>query len=151
MTVGTVETVASGAVGRLVTGRLSIRTRGPGLTEVTAAVGRFVRESGIGTGVALLFCRHTSASLLIGENAAPEVGGDLLAWLDRAAPRDAAYAHRDEGPDDMPAHIRSMLTGASVAVPILAGQLALGTWQGLFLLEHRDRPHRRELLCTLLG
>lgn len=146
-----VETLAAGPVTRQVLGRLVVETRGPGFVEITAAVARFVGESGIVDGLAALLCRHTSASLLIQENADPDVRRDLAAALDRLAPRDAGYVHDAEGPDDMPAHIRSMLTGASLAVPILAGRLALGTWQGLYLAEHRDRPHRREIVVNLNG
>ncbi|HKH97229.1 MAG TPA: secondary thiamine-phosphate synthase enzyme YjbQ, partial [Beijerinckiaceae bacterium] len=98
-----------------------------------------------------VLCRHTSASLTIQENADPDVRTDLMTALDRLAPRDAPYVHGIEGPDDMPAHIRTMLTGASVAVPVLDGRPALGTWQGVYLIEHRDRPHRREILLHLVG
>lgn len=146
-----VEPVAAGEVTRQAAGRIAVETHGPGFTELTEAVGRFVAGSGIRTGLATLFCRHSSASLLIGENADPDVRRDLLAALDRLAPRHAGYVHDAEGPDDMPGHIRAMLTGASLAVPILEGRLALGTWQGLFLAEHRDAPHRREVLVYLSG
>jgi secondary thiamine-phosphate synthase enzyme len=98
-----------------------------------------------------LFCRHTSASLTIQENADPDVRTDLMTALDRLAPRKAGYVHDDEGADDMPAHIRTMLTGTSVAIPVAGGKLALGTWQGLYLVEHRDRPHRREIVLHLVG
>lgn len=146
-----VEPVAAGEVTRQAAGRIAVETHGPGFTELTEAVRRFVAGSGIRTGLATLFCRHSSASLLIGENADPDVRRDLLTALDRLAPRHAGYVHDAEGPDDMPGHIRAMLTGASLAVPILEGRLALGTWQGLFLAEHRDAPHRREVLVYLSG
>ena len=146
-----VEPVAAGEVTRQAAARIAVETHGPGFTELTEAVRRFVAGSGIRTGFATLFCRHSSASLLIGENADPDVRRDLLAALDRLAPRHAGYVHDAEGPDDMPGHIRAMLTGASLAVPILEGRLALGTWQGLFLAEHRDAPHRREVLVYLSG
>lgn len=132
-------------------GRLVIETGGPGFVEITGAVSDFVAEAGVRTGLANLFCRHTSASLLIQENADPDVRLDLATALDRLAPRGAGYVHAIEGPDDMPAHIRAMLTGVSLTVPIASGRLALGTWQGLYLAEHRDAPHRREVLISVLG
>jgi secondary thiamine-phosphate synthase enzyme len=141
----------SGAATRQALGRLTIETPGPGFTDMTAEVGRFVAESGIRDGLLTAFCRHTSASLTIQENADPDVRADLMTALDRLAPRDAPYMHGVEGPDDMPAHIRTMLTGASVSIPVGGGELALGTWQGLYLIEHRDRPHRREIVLHLLG
>lgn len=146
-----VETVSSGPVARQASGTLRVDTGGQGFTELTEAVARFVAGSGIRDGLATLFCRHTSASLVIQENADPDVRTDLLAALDGLAPRDAGYVHDAEGPDDMPAHIRTMLTGASLTVPILGSRLGLGTWQGLYLVEHRDRPLRREVLVNLIG
>ncbi|MDB5558158.1 MAG: secondary thiamine-phosphate synthase enzyme, partial [Enterovirga sp.] len=133
------------------TGRLVIETRGPGFTEITATLSRFVAESGMTHGLAALLCRHTSASLTIQENADPDVRTDLLSALDRFAPRTLRYVHDAEGADDMPAHIRTMLTDASLCVPVVAGRLALGTWQGIYLVEHRDRPHRREIAINLTG
>jgi secondary thiamine-phosphate synthase enzyme len=149
--VGNVETIASGAVARQALGRLVVEMPGPGFTEITAEAARFVAESAIRDGLLSVFCRHTSASLTIQENADPDVRTDLLTALDRLAPRDAGYVHVTEGPDDMPAHIRTMLTGASLAVPVVGGKLALGTWQGIYLIEHRDRPHRREVVLHLAG
>ena len=146
-----VETISSGPVQRQATGRLVVQTRGPGFTDVTAAIARFVAESGIAHGLAVLLCRHTSASLTIQENADPDVRTDLMAAFDRLAPRDIPYVHDTEGPDDMPAHIRTMLSDVSLAMPIVAGRLALGTWQGVYLVEHRDRPHRREIVINLTG
>ncbi|NNM73987.1 secondary thiamine-phosphate synthase enzyme YjbQ [Enterovirga aerilata] len=146
-----VEPISSGPVRLQVAGRLVVDTRGPGLAEITEPIARFVAGSGIAHGLAALLCRHTSASLTIQENADPDVRADLLAALDRLAPRDLPYAHDAEGPDDMPAHIRAMLTGVSLAVPIVSGRLALGTWQGIYLVEHRDRPHRREIVINLTG
>jgi secondary thiamine-phosphate synthase enzyme len=146
-----VETIASGPVQRQVTGRLAVQTRGPGFTEITSALSSFVAESGIAHGLAALLCRHTSASLTIQENADPDVRTDLMSALDRLAPRNLAYVHRIEGQDDMPAHIRAMLTDVSLAVPIVSGRLALGTWQGIYLVEHRDQPHRREVVVNLTG
>jgi secondary thiamine-phosphate synthase enzyme len=130
---------------------LAFDTPGPGLTEITGEVADWLASTGVGTGLLTAFCRHTSASLLINENAAPAVRGDMLRWLDRLAPQGAHYAHDDEGPDDMPAHLKAALTGASHSIPVIGGRLALGTWQGLFLVEHRARPHRREIALHLGG
>lgn len=146
-----VEVLSTAMAVRQSIGRLVVRTAGPGFRDITAPVSRFVAESGIRSGLAALFCRHTSASLVLQENADPDVRHDLAAALDRLAPRTAGYRHDAEGPDDMPAHIRAMLTGASLVVPVLSGSLALGTWQGLYLAEHRDAPHRREILVNLIG
>jgi secondary thiamine-phosphate synthase enzyme len=131
----------SGAATRQALGRLTIETPGPGFTDRTAEVARFVAESGIRDGLLTAFCRHAD----------PDVRADLMTALDRLAPRDAPYMHGVEGPDDMPAHIRTMLTGPSVSIPVGGGELALGTWQGLYLIEHRDRPHRREIVLHYLG
>lgn len=130
---------------------LSVQTPGRALVEITRDVARWVAEQGMDDGLLTLFCRHTSASLLIQENAAPEVKNDLLDWLAQAAPEDADYAHDDEGPDDMPAHIRAMLTGVQLTIPLIGGHLALGTWQGIYVAEHRRRPHRREVALHLIG
>ncbi|CUU43350.1 hypothetical protein BVIRIDIS_23690 [Blastochloris viridis] len=119
--------------------------------EMTEAVAAFVAASGVGEGVVTVFCRHTSASLTIQENADPDVQTDLVAALDRLAPEDAGWVHRCEGPDDMPAHVKAMLSGVSLAVPIRGGRLALGTWQGIYLIEHRARPHRREVVLHAIG
>lgn len=146
-----IETLVQGAVTLQMTGRLAVATRGPGFVEITRPLSRFVGASGIGSGLATIFCRHTSASVAIQENADPDVQADLSTALDRLAPRDAGYRHDVEGSDDMPAHIRAMLTGSSLAVPILDGRLALGRWQGVYLIEHRDRPHGREVLVNLIG
>ena len=149
--IGLAETLAEGAVARQALGRLRVETPGQGFTELTAAVAAWTGGRGIRSGLLTAYCRHTSASLAIQENADPDVRTDLLSALDRLAPRGAGYVHAIEGPDDMPAHVRTMLTGASVAVPVLDGKLALGTWQGIYLIEHRDRPHRREVLLHLAG
>ena len=140
----------SGAL-RQASGLLQVATPGRTLVEVTAHVARWVGEQGMSEGLLTLFCRHTSASLLIQENAAPAVKADLLDWLARIAPEDASYAHDDEGPDDMPGHIRAMLTGVQLSVPLAGGRLALGTWQGIYLAEHRRAPHRREIALHLIG
>lgn len=130
---------------------LLIPTPGRGLHEITRDVTRWVAAQGIGTGLLTLFCRHTSASLTVQENAAAEVRDDIVRWLDRIAPEDATYAHDDEGPDDMPAHLKSMLTGVSLSVPVIEGRPALGTWQGIYLCEHRRSSHRRRIALHLLG
>ena len=145
------EMMSRGALTRYALARLAIETSGPGLTDFTAAAGAFVTESGLRQGLLTAFCRHTSASLTIQENADPSVRTDLMTALDRLAPREAGYVHRAEGPDDMPAHIQAMLTGAALTVPVHEGRLMLGTWQGLYLVEHRDRPHRREIILTIIG
>jgi secondary thiamine-phosphate synthase enzyme len=136
---------------RQATAVLGVQTPGRALVEITREVNRWVAEQDMDEGLLTLFCRHTSASLVIQENAAPEVKTDLLDWLAQIAPEDAHYAHDDEGPDDMPAHIRAMLTGVQLSVPLIGGQLALGTWQGIYLVEHRRRAHRREVALHLTG
>ncbi len=146
-----IETLSVGSVTQQVNGRLVVDTKGQGFTEITEAVSRWVFGTGILHGLLTVFCRHTSASLLIQENADPDVRRDLLAAFDRLAPRDAPYVHAAEGPDDMPAHIRSVLSGASLSIPVLEGQMVLGTWQGFYLVEHRDRPHSRDLIFHLIG
>ena len=130
---------------------LAFDTQGPGLTEITREVAGWLAGTGIETGLLTVFCRHTSASLLINENAAHAVRGDMLRWLDRLAPQGAHYAHDDEGPDDMPAHLKAALTGVSHSIPVSGGRMMLGTWQGLFLVEHRARPHRREVALHAAG
>jgi secondary thiamine-phosphate synthase enzyme len=131
---------------------LSMRTQGRGLVEATRPVTEWVSSRGLRAGLLTLFCRHASASLLIQENAAPEVRADLEAWFDRIAPEDPRlYAHNDEGPDDMPAHIRAALTGVQLSIPLIGGRLALGTWQGIYLFEHRRAPRRREIAMHLIG
>tara|TARA_A100001391_G_scaffold23304_3_gene12795 strand:+ start:2349 stop:2765 length:417 start_codon:yes stop_codon:yes gene_type:complete len=131
--------------------RLTVATQGKDLIEITRDVAAWLEQAGIETGLVTLFCRHTSASLLINENAASAVPRDTLRWLDRIAPEGPHYEHDDEGPDDMPAHLRSVLTGASLSVPVGDGRLLLGTWQGIFLAEHRARPHRREIVAHVIG
>ncbi|GAA0727123.1 secondary thiamine-phosphate synthase enzyme YjbQ [Sphingomonas japonica] len=130
---------------------LTIDTRGQGLLEVTDRVEIWQRAQGADTGLLTIFCRHTSASLLIQENAAPEVRGDIERYFARLAPESNAYAHDDEGPDDMPAHLRTALTQVQLTIPVMHGDLALGTWQGIYLFEHRRLPHRRQLALHLLG
>ena len=126
---------------------ITISTTGQGLYEFTGAVAEVIRESGADTGLCTLFVRHTSASILVQENADPSVSLDLQNWLKRQVPEgDPLYTHTMEGPDDMPAHIKSMLTQTSISIPVLSGRLALGTWQGVFLFEHRHGRHEREIL-----
>lgn len=134
--------------------RLAIETRGAGLYEFTDAVARFVRQTGVDTGLLTLFLRHTSCSLLIQENADPDVQRDLSAFFARLVPPadDPAMAyltHRAEGPDDMPAHIKAAVLPVSLSIPVSGGRLALGTWQGIYLFEHRTSPHRREVVLHL--
>lgn len=130
---------------------LEIGTRGRGLVDVTAAVRDVVAASGVAEGVCSVFVAHTSASLVIQENADPAVLRDLARWMDRLAPEGVGYEHDDEGPDDMPAHLRSAVTRSSETIPIEAGRLALGTWQAVYLWEHRRAPHTRRLVVTVLG
>ena len=130
---------------------LEITTRGQGLYECTSAITAWVRQQGMQTGLLTIFCRHTSASLLIQENADPTVRADLKAYFDRIAPEDGPYQHDSEGSDDMPAHLKTALTQVQLSVPVVHGKLALGTWQGIYLFEHRVRPHRREIVLHLLG
>jgi secondary thiamine-phosphate synthase enzyme len=131
---------------------LDVPTRGRGLVEATDRVAGWVAETGLDTGLLTVFCRHTSASLVIQENAAPAVRRDLEAFLDRLVPEGRGlYAHDDEGPDDMPAHIRAALTQVHLSIPVAGGHMALGTWQGIYLSEHRRAPHRRQLVLHLLG
>lgn len=126
-----------------------IETTGRGFTDVTTAVQRVVGDSGATVGLCTVFIRHTSASLVIQENADPAVLRDLARWMAELAPESRAWEHADEGPDDMPAHARSALTRTSETIPITGGRLALGTWQGLYLWEHRSRPHRRRLVVHI--
>ncbi|TSH97922.1 YjbQ family protein [Verticiella sediminum] len=137
---------------RIVQHRFSVLTPGRGFTEISREVARCVAEAGMQAGTAHVYTHHTSCSLIITENAAPEVRHDLERYIARLVPDgDPAYRHDDEGPDDMPAHIRAVLTSASATVPIVAGALALGTWQGIYLWEHRTHGHRRQLTITLTG
>jgi secondary thiamine-phosphate synthase enzyme len=131
--------------------RITIETRGPGFTDVTARLATWLGAIGAGDGLVTLFVRHTSASLTIQENADPDVLRDLADALERAAPRQARYRHGIEGPDDMPAHIKSMLTSTSLGIPVVGGRPALGTWQAVYLVEHRDAPHARELALHYVG
>jgi secondary thiamine-phosphate synthase enzyme len=130
---------------------LLVATRGAGLHEFTREVVAWTGGQGMQTGLLTLFCRHTSASLLIQENADPDVARDLTDFFAGLAPESLAYRHQDEGPDDMPAHLRAALTQTQLSIPLVGGRLALGTWQGIYLFEHRARPHRREVALHVLG
>ncbi|HEV7439839.1 MAG TPA: secondary thiamine-phosphate synthase enzyme YjbQ [Methylobacterium sp.] len=165
--IGAIEGFAEGELRRQASATLTIATPGQGFTVFTRSVVDFVRRSGLQDGLVSVFCRHTSASLTIQENADPDVQTDLMTALDGLAPRHAGdvhgaegpggsrkqtpYVHSAEGPDDMPGHIRTMLTDSSLSIPVVGGRLALGTWQGIYLIEHRDRPHRREIVLHVVG
>ena len=135
----------------IATAELVVETAGEGFTEITREAARFVEESGGRDGALFVYLRHTSASLTIQENADPDVQTDLITALRRLAPEDAPWVHTVEGPDDMPAHVKGMLTGVSLHIPVRSGALGLGTWQGLYLVEHRSRPHRREIVLQFVG
>ncbi len=129
-----------------------VSSGGRGLHELTRDVAAVVERSGVRTGLCTVFCRHTSASLVIQENADPSAASDLLDWLERIAPEgDPGYLHTSEGPDDMPSHLRSALTSTSESIPISGGRLTLGTWQGIFLAEHRARAHGRRIVVHVAG
>ena len=130
---------------------LVVETRGKGLTEITRPIARWLTDQGIATGILTVFCRHTSASLIIQENADPDVRRDLEVFFERIAPESGSYIHQTEGRDDMPAHIRAALTGTQLSIPVEAGAMTLGTWQGIYLFEHRRAPHRREVVLHLIG
>jgi len=131
---------------------LEVRTTGRGLFDITTEVNTWVRAQSMTTGLLTLFCRHTSASLLIQENAAPAVQRDLESFFSRLAPEGAGlYEHDDEGPDDMPAHLRTALTQTQLSVPLMDGRLVLGTWQAIYLYEHRRRAHQRQIALHLIG
>ena len=130
---------------------LTVQTPGRGFTDLTAEIAKFVKDARAKEGAVTLFIRHTSASLTIQENADPTVLEDLTTALDRLAPEDAGWRHDTEGPDDMPAHVKTMLTATSLHVPVLKSELMLGTWQAVYLIEHRSRPHRREIVLQFAG
>ncbi len=135
----------------IVSSLLTVQTRGAGFTDLTADVAKFLREARAQEGAVTVFIRHTSASLTIQENADPSVLKDLTTVLNRLAPENAGWVHDTEGPDDMPAHVKTMLTATSLQIPVLGGELALGTWQAVYLIEHRARPHRREIVLQFIG
>lgn len=130
---------------------LAVETSGEGFFEITREVSRFLQHAKAHSGTLLLFLRHTSASLVIQENADPDARIDLVTALERLAPADAGWVHQTEGPDDMPAHVKSMLDGVSLHVPVIDGELGLGTWQGIYVAEHRAAPHRREVMLQFIG
>jgi secondary thiamine-phosphate synthase enzyme len=135
----------------MVSSMLTLQTSGRGFTDLTSEISKFVDDAGATEGAVTLFIRHTSASLTIQENADPTVLDDLTTALDRLAPENAGWRHDTEGPDDMPAHVKTMLTATSLQIPVLKGALALGTWQAIYLIEHRARPHRREIVLQFIG
>jgi secondary thiamine-phosphate synthase enzyme len=142
------STVGANAI---VSSLLAVQTSGRGFVDLTAEIAGFVRDAGAIEGLVTLFIRHTSASLTIQENADPSVLADLITALDRLAPEDAGWRHDTEGPDDMPAHVKTMLTTTSLQIPIIKGELMLGTWQAIYLIEHRQRAHRREIVLQFIG
>ncbi len=135
----------------IVSSLLAVETRGIGFVDISGEVAKFLREARAREGAVTLFIRHTSASLTIQENADPSVLRDLTTALNRLAPENAGWVHDTEGPDDMPAHVKTMLTATSLQIPVLSGEMALGTWQGIYVAEHRARPHRREIVLQFMG
>ncbi|HWZ38650.1 MAG TPA: secondary thiamine-phosphate synthase enzyme YjbQ [Bradyrhizobium sp.] len=150
---GTISRSPSSAIAatNIVTSQLVVQTRGKGFVDLTSEIEKFVAEAKAKEGAVTLFIRHTSASLTIQENADPSVLADLQTALARLAPENAGWTHDTEGPDDMPAHIKTMLTSASLQVPVVNGAMTLGTWQAIYLIEHRARPHRREVVVQFIG
>jgi secondary thiamine-phosphate synthase enzyme len=146
-----VEHIATAAAATIVTAVLTVETSGTGFFEITGETARFLDQIKARDGTLLLFIRHTSASLVVQENADPDVRTDLVTALTRLAPADAGWVHDVEGRDDMPAHVKSMLNGVSLHVPVAAGAMMLGTWQGIYVAEHRERPHRREVVLQFIG
>ncbi len=143
--------VAVTGIETIATATLTVPTRGEGFTDITREVASFLKETGGKSGSVSLFIRHTSASLTVQENADPDVLADLLTSLRQLAPADGGWRHTIEGPDDMPAHIKTMLTSVSLQVPVIGGALALGNWQAIYLIEHRTRPHSREVVMQFMG
>ena len=135
----------------IATARLSVETSGEGFFEITAEVTSFLKQIGARDGAVLIYLRHTSASLVVQENADPDVRTDLVTALRRLAPANAGLVHDVEGPDDMPAHVKSMLNGVSLQMPVSDGDLTLGAWQGIYVAEHRTSPHRREVILQFCG
>src|ERR1044072_3218670 len=148
---GRLDNVQSATPDLMASATLTVETRGEGFIEITRDVAGFLDEIEAGHGALLAYIRHTSASLVIQENADPDVQTDLVTALRRIAPANAGWVHDTEGPDDMPAHIKAMVSGVSLHVPVVGGRLALGTWQGIYVAEHRARPHRRELILQFIG
>jgi secondary thiamine-phosphate synthase enzyme len=150
---GTISRTPSSAIAAtsIVTSQLVVQTRGKGFVDLTSEIEKFVREAKAKEGAVTLFIRHTSASLTIQENADPSVLVDLQTALARLAPENAGWTHDTEGPDDMPAHLKTLLTSASLQIPVVNGAMVLGTWQAIYLIEHRARPHRREVVVQFMG
>jgi secondary thiamine-phosphate synthase enzyme len=149
--VGRLSAIRSVAPELVTTATLVVETKGQGFSDITAEVARFVEASGAKDGALFIYLRHTSASLVIQENADPDVQSDLATALARLAPTDGPWLHKVEGPDDMPAHVKAMLTGVSLHLPVADGKPGLGTWQGVYLIEHRMRPHKREMILQFIG
>ncbi len=147
----TIAGIDEGDLERQVRAEIVIETDGPGFTDFSATLAVILDEVGAGDGLLSLFMQHTSASLTIQENADPSVLADLADALSTLAPADRRWRHNSEGPDDMPAHVKTMLTDVSLAIPVSAGRMMLGTWQGIYLVEHRTRPHRRTIIATYVG
>jgi len=146
------RTTTSGvSANTIVSSLVTVQTSGRGFIDLTAEIAKFINDAGAREGAVTLFIRHTSASLTIQENADPSVLVDLMSALDRLAPEHAGWTHDTEGPDDMPAHVKTMLTASSLHIPVLNGKLALGIWQAIYLIEHRARPHRREIVLQFVG
>jgi secondary thiamine-phosphate synthase enzyme len=148
---GKLSSIAEVTPHLIATATLRVETPGAGFTEITADAKAFIAKANAGDGVLLVYLRHTSASLTIQENADPDVQTDLVTALDRLAPEHAPWVHDVEGPDDMPAHVKAMLNGVSLHIPVTGGKLALGTWQGIYLAEHRRNPHSREVVFQFIG
>ena len=143
--------ISRAAAQAIATATLAVETPGQGFTDITTEVAAFLAAANAADGILFMFMRHTSASLVIQENADPDVRADLRTALERLAPGDAGWRHDTEGADDMPAHIKTMLTGVSLHIPVAGGALALGTWQGIYVAEHRARPHRRDVVLQFVG
>ena len=148
---GKLSAITETAPQLIVRATLRLDTPGAGFIDITAEAANFIAQAGCGEGTLLIFLRHTSASLVIQENADPDVQSDLMAVLDRLAPQDAPWIHDAEGPDDMPAHVKAMLAGVSLQVPVGGGKLKLGSWQGIYLIEHRRAPHARDIVLQFIG
>jgi secondary thiamine-phosphate synthase enzyme len=150
---GTISRTAPSTVAAtsIATSQLAVQTRGRGFVDLTGEVEKFVHEANAKEGAVTLFIRHTSASLTIQENADPSVLVDLGTALSRLAPENAGWTHDTEGPDDMPSHVKTMLTSVSLQIPVVNGEMVLGTWQAIYLIEHRTRPHRREVVLQFMG
>ena len=148
---GRISSVVESRPDLIASATLSVETRGPAFIDITRDASTFIEQTGAGDGILLIYLRHTSASLAIQENADPDVQSDLIAALDRLAPENAPWVHDVEGPDDMPAHVKAMLNGVSLHIPVISSKLGLGTWQGIYVIEHRRRPHSRDVIFQYIG